>query len=196
MITTGKRRIVAVAVCTLATLMGGSLALASPAGAAVDDFTVVSTTYSVSSVTVSGLDTKPVTVTVHITDSVPLSTQDFFLWFDFASVGTTGSFVPFAGAVFVSGTGSDGVWAATALIPSTANGTWALGVIWEGPPQFVPSAVEHNVTGAPSFTVIGTHQPRLTAATVPALVPPGRSPFTIKGRVVDSTTGLGMAGRG
>ncbi len=80
MITTGKRRLAAV-VCALSIVPGGSALLASPAGAAVDPFTVVSTTYSASSVSVGGLDTKPVTVTVHITDSTPLSTQDFFLWF-------------------------------------------------------------------------------------------------------------------
>jgi hypothetical protein len=49
-----------------------------------------------------------------------------------------------------------------------------------------------ELTDPPTLTVVGTHQPRLLASTVPAVVRTGSS-FAIQGRVVDSATGLGMA---
>ncbi|HEY5629935.1 MAG TPA: hypothetical protein VIR16_10525, partial [Candidatus Limnocylindrales bacterium] len=50
------------------------------------------------------------------------------------------------------------------------------------------------IMDAPTFTVEGSHQPRLTGGTSPAIVSLGTSPYTIKGRLTDSATGLPLAG--
>lgn len=187
----GWVRLVVAMLCATATVAGGTALTATAAVAVVDDFTVVSTTYSAPSVSVSGVATVPLTVTAHITRTTPLPLDDSYLWFQVDRSGGTGPLTSmFAGAKFISGTGSDGVWAATLSVPSTAAGTWALTTIGEAG---IPGPI-HPVTGAPTFIVIGTHQPRVSAGTSPAVVPVGASPFTVKGRVTDSTTGLGMAG--
>ena len=46
----------------------------------------------------------------------------------------------------------------------------------------------------PTFTVVGTHLPRLSAGQSPNPTPLDASPFTIKGRATDSATGAGIPG--
>ena len=92
-----------------------------------------------------------------------------------------------------SGTMADGTWTATVQVPSTADGTWTLSTVTScdaSDCQWLPVAV----TAPPEFTVVGHHQPRLSMGVVPDPLPYPRQSGVVKGRVVDSDTGLGMPG--
>lgn len=192
MISTG-RLIHVIFVAALAGTLGVGSAV-TPAMAADPVFTVVSARYSASTVTVSGVQTRPLTVTVHITATPAIPTDNGYLG---AKLGRTAGTGGLANSTvwmnLVSGDGTDGVWAGTFAIPSTAAGTWTLGSVLQC--RFCqPSGTAHPVTGMPTFTVVGTYLPRLSAGQSPNPTPQDASPFTIKGRATDSATGAGIPG--
>jgi hypothetical protein len=150
--------------------------------------TVDTVTFSSSSITTSGVTMKPQTVTAHITSAQPSA------W-EFVLVGTGGSGTLReldVVATRTAGTDSDGTWAGTVQVPSTAAGTWKLSAVYPASASGWGPPVTPN--GSSSFTVTGHHQPRLSVGVAPNPLPyPQRRDF-VKGRVVDSDTGLGMPG--
>lgn len=186
-------RIVPGRVTLWSALVLASALVVSPAqpSAAVTGFTVVSVVYSPNPVTVSGLATVPLTVTVRITDTPALPTDSGYLSFLLKrTVGTLPNSQLAGDASLISGDGSDGVWRATIQVPASANGTWTLTNILEsGMP-----GTDHPITGAGDLVVNGTHRPVVTAGTSPALVSYSTGGYVVKGRLVDSETGAGLAG--
>ena len=80
-------------------------------------------------------------------------------------------------------------------VPSTADGSWSAATVWENlcAPDSVMST-PHPVTGAPTLSVIGSHQPVVTFATVPDPVPLTVAAYSVAGRVIDQDTGLPYVG--
>ena len=191
--TTARRLVRVLFIAALAGAFGFGSA-GTPSMAADPVFTVVSASYSASTVTVSGVQTQPLTVTVHVTADPAIHTDNGYLGAGLGRTAGTGSLAnTFVWMNLVSGDGNDGVWAGTFAIPSTAAGTWTLGNVLEC--RFCePSGPAHPVTGMPTFTVVGTHLPRLSAGQSPNPTPLDASPFTIKGRATDSATGAGIPG--
>jgi hypothetical protein len=148
--------------------------------------TVDNVTFSAPSLTVSGLAMKAQTVTAHVVPSEPLNAYLFHL----TSTGGIGTLRAIdVTSVLTSGSAADGTRSATFYVPSTADGTWTLTNVVELSAGAEPTT---DVTGAPTFTVHGTHQPRLSIGVVPNAYP--STSGVIKGRLIDSDTHLGMAG--
>lgn len=179
-------------VAALAAALGLGSAVA-PSTAADPVFSVVSASYSASTVTVSGIQTRPLTVTVHVTATPAIHTDNGYLQAELGRTAGAGALANSGvGMNLVSGDGSDGVWAGTFAIPATAAGTWTLNNVYEC--AYCVPGTSHPVTGMPVFTVVGTHIPRMSAGQSPNPTPLDSSPFTIKGRVTDSDTGAGIPG--
>jgi hypothetical protein len=174
-------------------LVAGTLTTAAQAAPVM---TVDSVTFSAPSITTSGTTMAPQTVTAHVVDPsadpVPPSPNERVWVFILAGTGGKGTLRSMqVTPSFVSGTLADGVWSATVQVPSTADGTWTLAQVY---PVCVSSCTPVVPTGAASFTVTGHHRPMLSVGAVPNPVPYAQSRGSVKGRVVDSETGLGMAG--
>lgn len=162
---------------------------------AVAPATADGVTFSAPSITVSALAQVPQTITVHIVDPTadPVVPSPNLLDWMFELDGTGGKgtlrHIELRPA-FVSGTEADGIWTATAQIPSTADGSWVLTDV-EHPcfggclPVVVPNA-------SPTFVVTGHHQPRLSVGNAPLPYP--QLSGSLKGRVIDVDTGRGMPG--
>lgn len=200
MVTMGRRRTVAATLSVLALTVGGLGPSADRAAAYYDDLTVASVSYSSSTVSVSGVETVPLTVTMHVTSGTPITTTPCVstgewgcpLSIELDRTAGSGEIAEMgADAAIVSGTGTDGVWEAIVSVPSTAAGTWTVTAAWL---PCMGCDGRHPVTGAPTFTVEGSHLPHLSTGTSPAIVPLGASPYTVKGRLTDTATGLPIAG--
>lgn len=156
--------------------------------ATASTFSVVSVTYSSSTVTVTGLQTAPLTVTVHVTSTPAIATDNGYLTIDFKTTSIPVSYLQ-TGMNLLAGSGTDGTWAATMLIPAPKSGTYVPYLVYErGSP-----GPEHPITGFAGFTVVGTHAPHVSTGQAPNPVLLA-APFTVKGRVIDGTTGVGIPG--
>ncbi|MFI5734440.1 hypothetical protein ACIA49_30265 [Kribbella sp. NPDC051587] len=166
-------------------LLGAVLA-PIPAFAAPDpELKITSATMNKTSVAVAGLNTVPVTITV--TGSFP--EKDFGL---LATLQRTGGDAYATSYLFADlARVSEGMWRGDVNVPSYADGTFALVGFQPGnfagnrdnpSPDPTPPPVERTLT------VQGSHQPRITGTTNPAVAPAGK-PYTTTWRVLDSQTG-------
>jgi hypothetical protein len=155
---------------------------------AVPVTTVDNVTYSSPALTVSGLAMAAQTVTAHITTPTA-STWQFHL----AGTGGSGALRAMdAIPTLTSGTSTNGTWSATVYMPSTADGTWSLSSVNVCAPDCGGAPIA--VPAAPTFTVTGHHQPRLSLGVVPSPLPYPQKGGVVKGRVIDSDTLQGMPG--
>ena len=172
-----------------------------PAAAATRVFSVVGVHFSASTVTVSGLQTKPLTIKMHVKASPAIPTYLGYVGVFLGRTAGTGTWINASimgmGLRLVSGDGSDGVWAGTYAVPATASGTWTPVAVDQGYVQPKHGSTRyglHNVHGLPNFTVVGTHISQLSAGQVPSATPFDATPFTVKGRLTDADTGAGLPG--
>jgi hypothetical protein len=161
-----------------------------PAAQAAPDpaLKISSVTLAKTAVTVSGLNTAPVTVTV--TGSYDTGTpEDARTPVNVILERTGGSGQQ---SVLLSTNLprlTNGTWSGPLQMPSTANGTFTVTGVITGP--FFPgsgSMTEPTPYKGPSIAVTGTHIPRITASVTPKLVPFG-STYSIRWAVTDSQTG-------
>ncbi len=185
------------------------LAPAAPALAADGDPpppTLVDVRLSRDAVTVSGLRSVPVTVSVHLKDPAGVvETSNLHIpspWPDVVLRRTSGG-RPTAGAPMftvrdldlTSGTPQDGIWTTTVLVPSTWEGTWQVTSVTAENDAGGSLHVDPRTVGITrSLTVVGTHQPSLSINLDPAVTVGGKGPVAVKGRAVDADTGRPVAG--
>jgi hypothetical protein len=180
------------AAMSLALAAGAVLLGGAPASAAADTAppTVDTVTVSPDDVSVSGLDTVPVTFSVHLTDQTgvePTFTMEQMRspWIELKK-GTTGFAVEVS---LSSGTVQDGVWSATQRVPSTWNGTWQVDKV------VAYDSVGNRADVAPAspvaLTVHGSHIPAIEMTFVPDPVTDG-APLTVRGRLYDTDTRAGI----
>ncbi|GAA1573890.1 MULTISPECIES: hypothetical protein [Kribbella] len=173
----------------LAALLGAPLALAVlPAVAQADPdprLHVESVTLNRGSVAVSGLNTVPVTVTVKGSYTVNTAAPvNVILERTGGSGGMSALF-----STNLSRDAATGTWSGALKVPSTANGTFKVSGVQVGPfSPTSPPTFDPTPYAGPSLAVIGTHQPRITAAVTPKVVPFG-APYSIRWAVTDAQTG-------
>jgi len=189
----------------LALVLVASAAVAGPAAAEqTPTTTLVDVQLSRSAVQVSGLGAVKVVVSVHLKD--PQGVEDSFnshiphpvplVSLERTSGGAT------AGAPrwrsldldLTSGTAQDGIWTATAWVPSTFEGTWQVSYVIAGDGDDALGVDPRTVGITRTLTVSATHQPELTAHVEPRVVVGAGGPVTVKGRVVDADTGAPVRG--
>ena len=178
--------------------------------------TLTSLTVDQSSVAPVGLTPQTVTVTAHLMSQAAidpacgyrpseLETGGPFvaLTRTVAPVGLDVTRVPataWAGLRLVGGTVTDGDWAAAVAVPSTWSGTWEVTRVFAcalDPASTNDLAYldeDPRTSGHPAgFSVSGSHVPRLSLGY--SVLPRYNAPaFVAQGRLVDTTTGLGLAG--
>ncbi|MFD7153381.1 hypothetical protein ACFV9C_02215 [Kribbella sp. NPDC059898] len=169
--------------------LAGLLALAvlpAPAHAAPDPrLHIESVTLNRGSVAVSGLNTVPVTVTVKGSYGVDAKAPVNVI---LERTGGSGTMSALFSTNLVRDAAS-GTWSGALKVPSTANGTFKVTGVQTGPfsppspPTFDPTPY-----AGPSLAVTGTHQPRITAAVTPKVVPFG-APYSIRWAITDAQTG-------
>jgi hypothetical protein len=169
----------------LACVMAGQ-SRAALASSAVD-ITVTDVQLSTPAVSVSGLGGVQVTISATLAGA---SLGDSMSFEVSPTSGAGHAFVVVAGAVGPAVSG--GRWSATFWVTSTDAGAWTLTGVGDADPY--SSRPFSPVTGAPVLSVTGSHLPRLTVSVVPDPVPVQASGFTVHGTVVDTATGLPVAG--
>ncbi len=205
----------ALALLPVAPAAGAGPALVHPARTpAPTDPRVVAVSVSPSVVSASGTTPATVVVTVQLAGAGAL--KDTCGIYDGGQTGSAGAFVDlrrvdaadprvagFAPDVsrqrlrLTSGTGDTGTWTARVAVPSTWAGTWqvdylvACGDSPTPPLQVSPATIGHP---AP-FTVVGEHLPALSMGTSPNPVAWNATGYLAKGRLRDTATGEGLAGR-
>ncbi|MFN8081213.1 MAG: hypothetical protein U0Q19_16770 [Kineosporiaceae bacterium] len=176
--TTRWRSAVAAAVLAITWGIGGGVAPSS----AADTAEVLELSASPSTVTLSGFDAAVVTVTIRLRSTVVPTV---------VGVGDCwgGSVTPFDYASHVRTVGSDSEWALPYRVGSTNSGTHQVTMIAACDSLARPLSVSQQQVPA-SYTVVGTHQPRLVTAVAPRTVS-GNSAYVLSGRVIDSDTRAG-----
>lgn len=184
-------------VVPMAALVALSAFPAVPAFAAAADSSpprVQSITFDKSSVTVSGLETQQVKVSVRLTDEsgvLPYSDETTFS----PALRLTGR----GDAVALSlaeGTDQDGIWTGSVTVTSA----WASGTLEPVAVEAIDKSETHNklstdprtVIDTPSLAVSTSHRPAVELTFSPDPVPAGKS-FVEKVRAWDTTTGKAWA---
>jgi hypothetical protein len=172
-----------------------SAVVAAPAAAAnaLDTAppTLVDVEVSPDAVSVSGLDLAPVTVRVHLTDESGVNgDRSVYAWLERVSGGPKLSELVLLR--ITSGTARDGVWAGTARVPSTWDGSWSVSMVSAVDTAGNASEVDPRAsTIVARLAVTGTHRPALTMRFRPDPVV-GAEPVTVEGRVHYADTGVGI----
>jgi hypothetical protein len=189
----------AVLLLTLSALFCGVLTAPPAAAADTDPPRITSVTFSPSSVRVSGLDTVPVTVTVHLTDETGVygGTAGASTYPELQVSPVSGKPFPFpTHLTLTSGTVRDGDWSVPLTVPSTWNGDWQVTVLGAYDTEFNLLAVDPRTQGFTStLRVAGTHIPALSFGFSPNPVL-GNGAFDMKGRAYFTDTGAPISGHG
>jgi hypothetical protein len=163
------------------------LLVPAPRAHAVTDPVIADWHYSTTSVSVSGLASVPVTITVHVTGGTG-SVEGMIAW---SRTSNRYARNPIGVALrLVSGGAGDAVYAGTYAFTSAYPGTFSLQLL--GAPEGVPALPIYAPAGTP-LVVTATHVPRVTLGAAPSPVAL-TVPFVVKGRVYDTATRLGIAG--
>jgi hypothetical protein len=152
---------------------------------------------STSAVSVEGLDTELVTVSVHLTDPEGVfSTRPAYAYPSPAvTLRRTDGSDPLIVKKLTrtSGTAQDGIWVAEFHVASTHEGTWRVIHVSARDLHFNGFSVDPETLGfLRTFDVTGTHQPQLRFWFRPRPGIVGR-PMSLRGRLTDSDTGLPIA---
>ncbi|MDQ1725050.1 MAG: hypothetical protein QOG52_2078 [Frankiaceae bacterium] len=189
----------------------------TPAAWGAASATLTSLAVDRSSVAPVGLTPQMVTVTAHLTSPAAIDPACGYQTADTLESGgpfveLTRTAVPsgmnvarvpataWAGLRLVGGTATDGDWAAAVAVPSTWTGTWEISRVFVCASDPVTAVslsyldVDPRTTGmTAAFSVAGSHVPRLSLGY--SVLPRYNAPaFVAQGRLVDSATGLGLAG--
>lgn len=188
-----------------AILAGGTVALVTTSGTAMagqsvslraaalsgSDPTFDQITWGQSSLSASGTTMTLQTLSVHVVDPRQYPSSCWEFWEQ--RTGGTGTFTTnWSAATLASGTDADGIWTTSFYLPSTADGTWSLATAVEC--SDAGARPTFQISSAPTFTVTGHHQPRISWGYVPKPVPLANPYVTIKGRITDADTGAGLPG--
>jgi len=173
----------------VAATVAATIFTVTPTAGAATDPTFDNITWGSNSLTASGLTMTLQTMTVHVTD--PRQTPSGCWAFIETRTGGTGT-LPLSWNVgrLVAGTNADGMWATSFYLPSTGDGTWSLATAQDCADMI---EAETPISGSPTFTLTGHHQPRVTFAYVASPVRMAYPYVTVKGRVYDADTGAGIA---
>jgi len=167
--------------------------------------TLVDVQLSRTAVTVSGLRTVEVTVSVHLVDPAGVAeTSNPEIPAPWPLVGLTRtsgrstSGAPqsvYRDLDLTSGTAQDGTWTAKLLVPSTYEGTWQVSYLAAQDGDGGSLFVDPRTAGITrTLTVTATHQPSLSFGFAPAVVVGAATSVAVKGRAVDADTGAPIAG--
>ncbi|MFK4083415.1 hypothetical protein ACI2LF_04860 [Kribbella sp. NPDC020789] len=191
------RRILAalLTVPLVAAVLGGIPAQAAPN----PQLTVTDVKLGTTAVTVSGLELKPVEVTVkagyRTTDP---RDDDLVLNVYLKRTDGTGQARSLWSTNLkrTAGTVQDGTWTGPLEVPSTANGKFTVAGVSVGPYGPSPSGMEDDPTpfDGQTLTVVGTHQPTFTNTTSPNPVPVNTT-YKLIWRLTDSATGRAYGSR-
>lgn len=182
----GRARAVVVLLVAATAAVAGAF-VPVPPSAAVTGARVMSAVLGVTTVTARGLVPADVPVNVHIVDGVPGARYQAHL--NDVRGGRLSLSLTLRRTL---GDDTDGEWTGTFRIPAVAAYRFVLdgvsttqsGDTWDWLPVPAPQ---------PQVLVVGTHVPRLVVDQAPDPVRVD-APVTIRGRLVDTQTGLGMAG--
>lgn len=166
------------------------------AQAAVDpNLTVISVTASRTNIAVSGLNTVPVTMTVtaKYPNANPADEKPVLLVYikRLSGPGPDNDLISTDLPYKTGDIRTGAVWSGPVYVPSTANGTYKVWGVSNGPFntwQFGGMLPDPTPFDGPTLTIAGTHQPKITAKVTPAVVPFNAS-FTITWAITDRTTG-------
>ncbi len=178
-------------IATLATV--GSMLVAVPTAQAAPDpkLTITSVVLGRAAVAVSGMNTVGVTVRVKGGyDSTDPQAVYISLIVALQRTAGTGQLMTMITTDLerVSGTVQNGEWLGILDVPSTADGTFKVATVQKDP-YTLPNRATPTPFAGPSLAITGVHQPRITAAVLPRVVPFG-SGFTVRAAVTDSATGM------
>ncbi|WP_405063210.1 hypothetical protein OG474_16675 [Kribbella sp. NBC_01505] len=171
------------------TLMGTALS-AVPATAEPLDLQVQSVTFDKTSVSVSGLKTAPVTVTLKATYKLGKPNQPMYAEFESYDSQFASTWVVSEPLKLIDGTGTDGTWQGIVNVPSTADGnlraTGAVAGVYTG--TYSDGKYDSAPIWGPKFAVQGLHVPRITRTVSANPVPFGK-PYSITWKIIDTSTG-------
>jgi hypothetical protein len=182
-------------------LAGGLAAAGSGTASATTTTTIGPVTADRATVALDGLNTLPVTWTVHINDPAGMQVTPILgvqWWYPrlvLQKVSGTGwvpqmvvSLCPL-GEVEPCPTSTtsltSGDWVGTIQVPSTASGVWTVAGIWVSGPPSSPTLIAP--TSSPTLTVTGLDIPALSVGFTPNPVH-YKTAFEFKGSLYDSTT--------
>jgi hypothetical protein len=180
---------------TAAVLAGGTVALVTAPDAAADPVpTIGGITWGQDTITTSGTAMAGQSVSLHIIDPRP-GPGCWVVDLAGHSQVYPGIYEPQLNTIAIKlaltgGSNADGTWTGTFYLPSTANGIWTATDIVD----CQPLGQHYSPLSPPTFTVSGTHQPRLTWGVHPSPIPALNPYAVLKGRVYDASSQLGIAG--
>ncbi len=176
----------------VAAVLGSTSAQAAPD----DKLSISDVTLSKAAVSVSGLATTTIDVTVKAGyNSDHPDDVDTTLYVYLVRTGGTGHLDHVASTELkrAAGTLKNGTWTGPLNIVSTANGTWKVASVGAGP-YGMEIGIDPTPFDGPALHVTGTHAPRISYTVTPKTVPVGK-PYSIKWTVSDSTTGKPFGSR-
>ncbi|GAA0574421.1 hypothetical protein HPO96_16725 [Kribbella sandramycini] len=192
-----KTRILA-ALCAVP-LAAGVLG-AAPAYAEPDPLlSVTSVQLSKTSVTVTGLQTEKIDVTVkggYDSDNPGDENTTLNVYLKRTSGSGDLTRVVSTDLKRTAGTVQNGTWTGPLNVPSTADGTFTVFGVGTGPYGSPGSGMPYDITpyAGQNVLVKGSHQPKITWTVSPAVVPVGK-PYKITWKVTDSATGKPFGGK-
>jgi hypothetical protein len=167
------------------------LLLPSPRAKALSDPVIVDWHYSTTAVSVSGLASVPVVVTVHITSPPEFGLFDGLQAWSQSSNRYARNPIG-VGLHLVSGGVGDGVYEGTYEFTAAYAGTFTVTQV-AAPGDWGAAGMSYPAPAGIPLVVTTSHVPRVTVGAAPSPVAL-TTPFVVKGRVYDSQTQRGLAG--